>query len=352
MRETQTKGGRGMDGTANGRIAFLDLLKAVCLLGVILGHLCTWQIAEVSPGSAAWDVSNAYNAACRVCVPVFLMVSGYLALGQDHAARAKPRQAVRAAGRFALTYLVWAAVYALPNWRGIAAAPATLPAVLAKGEFHLWYLLMLAGLYLLLPLLYRVTRAPADRRYALAVAAAVTLLPTLALLPGFAWLDTLRAKCYLDAGYLLYFLLGYALRCAPPGPAVRRALYAAGAAATVWNAAATRVLSQQAGTFADPWLDQRSATVALGAAALFVLAQRHGGRLPAPAARLAGALARRGLGVYAVHVVFLLLLRKFGISVYALPPAVGLPLLAVGILAASWLVAAAAHHIPGIRKFV
>lgn len=334
------------------RIVFLDFLKTICLFGVILGHLCTWEIHDIAPGTAAWNVSNAYNTICRVSVPVFLMISGYLVL-EENACRRKMPKSLASAGRFLLIYLVWSAVYALPSWRDLLASPGSLIPTLARGEFHLWYLIMLAGVYLVLPLLYRITRTPEDADRALAVMFVSTiLLPSLTGLPGLGWLSDLLGSLYLDTGFLFYVLAGYRLRCRPLGTRARRLLYAAGVASTIWGGAATWYLSCQSGSFSDFWLDQRSLTVALGAGALFVWVQQHVSHLPRWVEKAAGSVSRCSLGIYLVHVLFLLLLRKFGISVYALPPVFWLPLLAVGVLLLSLALTALLRRFPLVRRFV
>lgn len=334
------------------RIVFLDLLKTVCLFGVILGHLATWQIGERQPGMADWNVSHIYNTLCRVCVPVFLMVSGYLALDENHGRRALAHPLAQPA-RFGALYLVWAVLYTLPDLPGLVTRPADLLAAVAKGPFHLWYLVMLAGVYLVLPLLYRISRSDRELDYALALCFVSTMvLPSLAGLPGLAWLQQLLDKWYLDTGFVFYVLAGYRLRCRPLGPAARRLLYIAGILATLWEGVVTWQLSCRAGSLQDFWLDQRSLTVALGALALFVFFQQQGDRVPAGLARGAAFFARGSLGVYAVHLFFLLALRKFGVSVYALPPVWWLPLLAVLVLLASRAVTAVLAQLPLLRRLV
>ena len=93
--------------------------------------------------------------------------------------------------------------------------------------------------------------------------------------------------------------------------------------------------------------------MACGAAAVFLLFQQIP-KLPPQgrAARIFRALADRSLGVYLVHVVFLLALRKFGISTYALPAIWWLPVLAAAVLAASWAAVSLASHIPFVKRFV
>lgn len=337
---------------AKKRIVFLDLLKAVCLFGVILGHLCTWQIGELQPDMADWIVSHLYNTLCRVCVPVFLMITGYLALDEEHGRRTLAHPLAQPA-RFGALYLVWALLYTLPDLPGLIARPADLVAALAKGQFHLWYLVMLAGVYLVLPLLYRISRSVRELDYALALCFVSTMvLPSLAGLPGLGWLQQLLDKWYLDTGFLFYVLAGYRLRCRPLGRMARRVLYAAGILATLWEGLVTWRLSCQAGSLQDFWLDQRSLTVALGALALFVFFQQQDARVPAGLGRAATLLAKGSLGVYALHIFFLLALRKFGVSVYALPPVWWLPLLAVLVLLASRIVTALLARLPLLRLLV
>ena len=335
------------------RTPFLDVLKGVCLFGVILGHLCTWQIGEILPGTAQWNVSNLYNSLCRVCVPVFLMVTGWLVLGRRDCRQAEEKS-WRKAGHFLLCYLVWSAGYTLIGRQGGGLDLPGFARGVLQGEFHLWYLLLLSGVYAMLPLLVRITRRRRDTDRALLVAFASTiLLPSLAGVPGFGWMEGFLDKFYLDTGYLFYLLLGCRMRRWPLQAPARRCVFLAGGIGTLWSMAATWRLSCQSGVFSDFWLDQRRLNVACGAAAVFLLFQQIP-KLPPQgrAARIFRALADRSLGIYLVHVVFLLGLRKFGISTYALPAIWWLPVLAAAVLAASWAAVSLASHIPFVKRFV
>ena len=214
--------------------------------------------------------------------------------------------------------------------------------------------MLLSGVYAMLPLLVRITRRRRDTDRALLVAFASTiLLPSLAGVPGFGWMEGFLDKFYLDTGYLFYLLLGRRMRRWPLQAPARRCVFLAGGIGTLWSMAATWRFSCQSGVFSDFWLDQRRLNVACGAAAMFLLFQQIP-KLPPQgrAARIFRALADRSLGVYLVHVVFLLGLRKFGISTYALPAIWWLPVLAAAVLAASWAAVSLASHIPFVKRFV
>lgn len=330
-------------------LPFVDMLKCLCLFGVILGHLCTWQIQEVQPGTAAWNLSNVYNSLCRVCVPVFLMVTGWLVLGRQDCRRAEAASWQKA-GHFLLCYLFWAAFYTAINPGKSLLCPQTWLDGVIQGEFHLWYLLMMAGIYAVLPLLVRITRRREDvDRALLAAFVSTILLPSLSGLPGWERLQEFTSRFYLDTGYLFYLLLGCRLRRWPLKRAARRLILLGGAAGTLWSAAATWYLSVQNGTFSDFWLDQRRINVSLGAAALFLLVQGAARKAPPWLFR---SLAKHSLGVYAVHVLFLLALRKWNVSVYAFPAVWWLPLLAAAVLCAGWACAAGLARLPLLRRFV
>lgn len=341
------------------RILFIDRMRALCAYGVILGHLCTWEIASVAPGSAAWDVSNFYNGLMRICVPLFLMISGYLALEQPDTARCRAVSR-RSTLRFLADYCFWSACYAaydlLKNIRGGPSAWLTFLSDVAKGEFHLWYLLMLAGLYALLPVLYAASREKETLYCFLAVSFASTiLLPSLAGLPCFAWLAPMLKSAYLDMGFVFYFLAGYGMRKYPPGQRARQVLYVLGLAGAAWSIAATRYLSCREGVFSDFWLSQRSVSVALPALAVFAAAQSRADCRASAIPRDHGRESKLSLptmGIYTVHVFFLLLLRKFSISTYRYAPVWWLPVLAFAVFLLSLAAARLMRLIPPLRRFL
>ncbi|ORM72420.1 hypothetical protein HA44_20390 [Mixta gaviniae] len=61
------------------KIGWIDNLRAVACLMVIVIHTTTWYITNSDRvAESAWDLANLLNSASRVCVPLFFMISGYL----------------------------------------------------------------------------------------------------------------------------------------------------------------------------------------------------------------------------------------------------------------------------------
>ena len=77
------------------RTAWMDAARVVAIVAVVLIHVLapTVEGRGVAVGSAPWWVADVLNSANRWCVPVFLMISGALALDPARAARADEQAA-------------------------------------------------------------------------------------------------------------------------------------------------------------------------------------------------------------------------------------------------------------------
>lgn len=162
------------------------------------------QLAREIPGSPAWHAANLLDAATRWCVPVFVMISGALMLERNDPT---PTFLARRLDRLAPPLLFWSCAYLLlaacqPGWQVVHGQQALL-----RGEpwYHLWYLCMLPGLYLLTPWLRRLLQSRFARRrapLAVAVLLGTTLVWLLPPAPS-AWLRAPAFVAPYVAGHLL-----------------------------------------------------------------------------------------------------------------------------------------------------
>ena len=135
------------------REIWLDFLRVTaCFLVMIvhstepfyLGGEGTWVL---SAADAFWV--SVFEGLSRCCVPLFIIASGYLQLPLRHSTREFFR---RRAARIVVPMLIWTMVYALvygepvANFKGLL-----LNFNYAAG--HLWFVYMLLGLYLIMPVL-------------------------------------------------------------------------------------------------------------------------------------------------------------------------------------------------------
>lgn len=143
------------------RIIFTDFIRVIACFMVIMVHACEFfyisgtNTFHMQPGDEFW-VSK-IDSALRACVPLFVMVSGYLLLPlKDTPNIFYKKRMVRVFVPFA----IWSVLYAtLPYlWDTMSATEVKEHLVGLCTNFnmssgHLWFVYMLIGLYLFMPIL-------------------------------------------------------------------------------------------------------------------------------------------------------------------------------------------------------
>lgn len=350
-------------GMASGRLAYGDFLRVTATLAVVFLHLSGGWIDQAPVTSGAWMACNTYDSLVRWCVPVFVMLSGMFLL--DPKRSFTLWDLLRHALRVAVPLLVWSVVYGaaallLKGTFSLPAMASALQSILwGKLHYHLWFLPMILGLYLVTPVLRSFVKGASrsDFHYFFLLTFLVTfLLPILLKLRPSqtvsSWLNQLDITLVL--GYVGYYVAGYYLRTFDlPRPA-RILIYGlglTGAAATVWG---TDLLSRQSGASDFTLYSYLSPNVLVMAAALFVLCRYWvGERMGEGLARFLPGLSSITFGIYLCHDLFIMLLRQLGWSTLSpLPPVVSIPLSAVGVFLCAAAVAWLLSKLPVVGRWL
>jgi len=350
------------DGRRAARRTELDALRLLCLFAIVMIHLVSGAWEDEPVASAAWRVLNVFDALSRFGVPVFVMISGALLLDPARAVTLRDLY-LRRVPRLACAWVFWSLLYAsryLMVGRGapVGETLRTFFDAFLSGEFHLWFIGMLIGLYMAAPFLRPAAADPKLRRYFLLLSALIaSVLPSLAeLFPALPFAGTLVDALYLyvPAGYSLYFMLGYALSAERPPLWARAAVYALGLLGAL-----VTILGTEAALLRDPafgsklfWYLTPNVVCQSAAVFLFFTDVLSRVRWRTRAVKLLAALSDLGFGAFLCHEVFVILLPHLGLSVLTLPPLVMAPLLALGVLGASLAVSFVLNRIPGVRKYI
>ncbi|WP_286931518.1 MULTISPECIES: acyltransferase [Aeromicrobium] len=355
----------------------LDHLRVLATFGVILLHtgvipVVLWR-DSVPELVSAFNVGNAANSLGRFAVNCFFMTSGALLLDPVRRFVLRPQFL-----RVALPTLTWMVIYAVANalfrqqeLRGVKGGLSD-PAELGLGDlvralvsgpavYHLWFVYVLLGIYLTVPLLRALTDRPEPQRFRL-LAWFLVLWFIADLLPRWGtWLleDRFPAAypaplAALPTGYIGLFVLGFVLshyrdRLRVPS----LAWLAIAAVGLVW----TFVGVWQAASHGDPDVyaayDNLKPPVLMYSVGVFAFfATRSWG--PGPAWPLVKRLSELSFRIYLVHVLVLHTLRyttELGPLVED-RPVVGLPLIYVATVALSVLVAWALDFIKPLRRWI
>jgi surface polysaccharide O-acyltransferase-like enzyme len=350
------------------RLFWPDFVRSVAIFAVIVVHVAGVPASQfASLPRSQWWWANGYDALVRPCIPLFVMLSGGLLLTRvewnvSYFVR-------RRLGRVVVPFVAWSLLYVAWNYlfSGEATSLETLLRRFASGMAeppypHLWYLPLIIGLYVLVPILrvYVVNATLSNQLYFTILWFFVTgILPELE-----SWLGIVIAfPLTLVYGWVGYFVLGATLsnhlppRLAVAWFVVASASVVVGFVGTLWG---TYVLSARAGDrLNEHFYSQLSLTVMMMSIGTFVLLRDWGIRLEKALAK--GGLTRRFLvatasasfGIYLVHRIFVELLPSdalgFSVGPLSFHPSLAIPVSSVVIFLASFAVVLVMRNIKLLR---
>ncbi|AMR33817.1 hypothetical protein A0256_21440 [Mucilaginibacter sp. PAMC 26640] len=139
--------------------AYLNVLRIFACLMVLTVHSGEYFYITAEGGIApvhnVWV--NHYGSLMRACVPLFVMISGYLLLPIKESTSQFYKKRF---SRLLIPFLIWSCIYAIvPYLLGTDTAQkmwtniATIPVNLGPNAGHLWFVYMLIGIYLFIPVI-------------------------------------------------------------------------------------------------------------------------------------------------------------------------------------------------------
>ena len=307
----------------------LDLLRIVALAAVMLMHSAPENAIPPATAFGA-AVLRAVWAGVTWCVPCFVMISGRFFLDPTRHIDAR-RIWKRYIPRIAAAFAVWSVAYVL-FYCFVLARPMGVREMLSQvvsGAYHMWYLFLIAGLYMIAPLLRPIA---ADRKLSAYFLLLFLLMSALTgygpHLPRVGWAVSQileNAHIQMVLGYSGYFLLGWALADDALSRRAERLLYAGGIVCFTFTCLAPSLLPIPEGESPLFYQMYLKPNVIIESAALYAFFVRRVPREPASptARRVIRWLADLNFGMYLSHVLFLELLVPCvpGVSVFLWLPA-------------------------------
>lgn len=327
------------------RAGWADALRVLAMLSVVMLHCAVLPVGTETPGDTRFWVINLLDGGVRWGVPVFVMLSGAFLL--DPKKEMNTGQWLSHVGRVALLTVFWGGVYALYAARGAHLGlewllEGLISLVTGRLYYHLWFLPMLLGLYILLPILRAFVKG-ADRKtlwyaallWAVAVPGLDVLFSIWPNIAGHGWFTALDLRHLY--GYGGYFLFGYLLRTCEIRPKRAYCLYAAGVLGLVVTWWTTYTASLKLGRFSGMLYANLTPNVCATALAIF-LAFRH---LDIGKRPFWAKLSALSLGVFVLHPLFIDLTVRLDFPPEAWNLALSIPLRCLLVtalsLAAAWL---------------
>jgi len=303
--------------------------------------------------SSAWLVGNLFDSLSRWSVPIFVMVSGALLL--SGAVETDIRSFYRRRATRLLPPLVfWTMFYIFLQQRGghgPTAIAVFKSVVTGTPYFHLWYLYMLVGLYLITPFLHHIVIASSSRAQLFFIAStfAIAAIET-SLIHLTAGKPTTFLSSFLP--YVAYFVAGHYLYVQAKDEWSRKLYFLLAVLCGVLVAFATGALLTVLGPKSwEVMYSYLNPIVIVMSICIFRLCLGFNFSSCAVSALL-HRIAPITLGIYLIHPFWLIVLGKFGLTPFLLHPAVGIPLTTVAAFCLSAVSAEFIAAIPLLRATV
>ncbi len=345
-----------------------DVLKIISIYAVILLHSAAPLLVRYHRiGETDWWIGNLYDSLSRWCIPLFIMLSGAMLLGKTH----ENSLGVFFKKRFwrvAVPFLIWSVLYFL--WRIYVKkeelALSSFFPLFFTGPlyYHLWFLYLIIGLYMLTPVL-SLYLSCADRTNVLYFLALWFIMDS--ILPFAESLSGI--KVYLSTGaattvfkFVGYFVLGYFLRSLQLRPlkiVLFLFLFLLAFFITAYGTYYVTV-RKNAGIFDGIFYEYFNFNVFLMSVSVYLIGKSI--KYPAFLLKCEGrfgmfrAIAACVPGIYLIHAMLIEAAKKgmpgFTFSQDILPPAAGIPVFALGIFLAALLIIFIVKKLPVIKHIV
>lgn len=345
-------------------ISYVNILRSLAIIGVVVIH-ATGPLMSRVDNMPFWWLGNLVDGAVRWCIPIFVMISGMLLLNP------KKQESIsvfmkKRASKILIPFVFWVVFYTLWKLRrslgDFSVVSEARNIIGGDVYFHLWYLYMIVGLYLITPVI-RVVITHAQQR--LIEYYLIIWFITSSLFPMASHFLDLNVGLKLEVftGYLGYFILGYYLHNIQISDKAKKWMYLAGFIGLIVTFLGTYLGTEAKGAFDAYFFEYKSPNTFFVSVALFIWVKnidwdKHFSK-DGTFMRVVAALSATSFGIYLIHPFVMSLLGTelknlvgFKINYAFIHPIIGVPVSIVAILLLSFLMVWIMRRIPIIKKLV
>lgn len=341
----------------------MDVLRVMACLLVVWQHVSEYYY--IAPDFSPVREESTYvvgylTSVCRAAVPLFVMVSGYFLLPmRGTTAEFFRRRCSRIIGPFVFWCVIYAVYFVFSrgdSWAQCLRNIMHIPVNFGTEVGHLWYVYMLLGLYLLVPVIspWLETASKKVLQAYLCLWMLTSLLSYIHLvfpevLGECFWNPT--PMLYYFTGFAGYFVLGFYLRrFGMPARWLSALMLTAGYALTalIFN---SRIETAESVPALELSWQQCSGNVVMMAAGIFGLVGSYDWKGNGRITRLVSDMARKGYAIYLAHVIAVGELAKIMMNSMGCA-GVEIPVISVISLAVTYIAVVLLAYIPKSEKWL
>ena len=336
------------------RIYYLDILRVIACLAVIMIHSSCDYVMYKSTNFNFW-VGNVFDSFARLGVPLFVMISGALLLDEKY--DYSKEKLIKHIKKMILFFIFWSFIYCLVfNIIGqlfLLEKDFNVNRIInafVQGYYHLWYIYLIIGLYLILPLL-RLWVNDKNKKYVeyFVILSLIFnfLIPQIIIIGncyGNAFVginDILCSKLCLQyvGGFTTYFILGWYINNYEIKH--KKLIYILGIISVLISIFGTYILKLE-------FYGNLSLHVLLYTAAVFLFIKN----IKTKENKLVLFISKYSLGIYAIHAMIIYVVNKVLLKINFTNALINIPIVFIITLVISTIGAYIISKIPFFKKFV
>ncbi|MBQ8134979.1 MAG: acyltransferase family protein [Clostridia bacterium] len=317
-----------------------------------------WHDSDIH--SFEWNTFNFYDSIVRWGVPVFTMISGSLFLnGTQSIERIYKKNILR----IITAFIFWSMFYAIIIFvRGGSLKSAL--ASFISGYYHMWFLFMIVGLYMIIPFLRVIIKNDFLTRYFLFLALIFAFIfPQFISIISVGFdkygsfiqsvIDNINMKFVL--GYTFYFVLGYYINKISISSKQFRILFGLGILGFFTTIISSMIVTNYTNEPNGMFYGNFTLNVMLEAIFIFIVVKQSCKRInfSEKAKLIIFKLSKYSFGAYLIHAFWISAINKIlGLNTLSFNSFLAVPIIGVLVFILSFGVSAMFNHIPILNKYI
>ena len=263
--------------------------------------------------------------------------------------------------RIVTAFIFWSAIYALPALLHDSSFKAVCKKIIT-GHYHMWFLFMIVGLYMIVPFVKKIVESLALTKYFLALALVFTFIIPQArdiasvFHKDLTVVNSVISKMNLSfiGGYTCYFILGHYLHTIEFSKKARCIIYALSALGFASTVLGCSFISIYDNAPNGVMYGNFTLNVMLESLGVFVFfknlidALKISERMQSIIAKL----SKYSFGAYLVHALIIEVLNKIGLNTMSFNPVLSVISISAIVFVISFVVSYVCNHIPILNKYI
>lgn len=339
-------------------ILYFDVLRVLAIFAVIILHVAAYIFNNANIASFTWQIGNFWDSLVRWGVPLFVMISGALFLDPKREITFNKLYS-KNISRILFILILWSVFYAsISFFYGEHKGDIIRLFVnIVLGHFHLWFLYMLLGLYMLVPLLRPICKDIKLVKYFLILSFLFTFLPTtvikvltgINLITSSAIISRIlqaidiffkdKMYFYFTLGYVSYFILGLYINQINLKSWQRKVIYGLGFLGVLFTIFFSSYINLRSNILFSGIYSSLTLNILFEVLAVFVFIKYNINYIPVKIMNAFTYLSKYILGIYLIHPLIQTLLKKFlNLTGFSFNSMFSIPIIALLIFILSYLV--------------